>query len=456
MLRHFVAVDGKEGIPFASVGAQTYYFGRCGVHDVALLMCEMGSSKPGASTLAVHDAIERWKPRAALMVGIAFGRPDKGLGIGDVLVAEQIAPYELQRVGSATVHRAAKPPASVTLVNRFRNVLDWRFPDASKNPAVRVCEVLSGEKLVDNADFVARLFTDFPNALGGEMEGAGLFAAAEHKHVPWILAKAVCDFGHSKSKVYQPLAAAVAASLIAHVLKDPAMLDGLPAASGTEAVCRVSNADADERVAINLVGVAVDSEIIRQQIQRVVAVQLVYYDSRKRVLALFENWLEEMQAGRSIEDTPLMGRLIGILAQVSPALERGDKRTADTLWELIQKELDVRDRTEALRYLDAKPATVSVWGAIFFHVVCWSGALTGLCVVGYGWYRDWNSIKMLIGFWGSSLLVGIPAGVYDSAHEKSTIGRRRVAAVLELTRATARRDDCDSRAVHLLASRRRE
>src|SRR5512143_2971374 len=53
MLRHLVTVDGKEGIPFASVGAQTYYVGRCGVYDVALLMCEMGSSKPGASTHAV-------------------------------------------------------------------------------------------------------------------------------------------------------------------------------------------------------------------------------------------------------------------------------------------------------------------------------------------------------------------------------------------------------------------
>jgi len=78
-----------------------------------------------------------------------------------------------------------------------------------------------------------------------------LFAAAEHARVPWTLAKAVCDFGHGKSKEYQPLAAAVAASLVAHVLKDPAMLDGLPAANETEDVDRASNADVDERVDIN-------------------------------------------------------------------------------------------------------------------------------------------------------------------------------------------------------------
>lgn len=262
MLRHLVAVDGKEGIPFASVGAQTYYVGRCGAHNVALLMCEMGSSKPGASAHAVRDALERWKPRAVLMVGIAFGRPDKGLNIGDVLVAEQIALYEEQRVGSSTVYRAPKPPASVTLVNRFRNALDWTFPDISKNPAVRVCEVLSGEKLVDNADFVARLFADFPNALGGEMEGAGLFSAAEHSHVPWALVKAVCDFGHGKSKEHQPLAAAVAASLVAHVLKDPAMLDGLPAASRTEDADRLANTDVNKSIAIDLASIT--SERFRQ------------------------------------------------------------------------------------------------------------------------------------------------------------------------------------------------
>ncbi len=165
---------------------------------------------------------------AVIMVGIAFGRDAKKQGAGDVLVATEIVSYEQQRVGKEVVHRATIPPSDPTLLNRFENALAWSFrrPDGSEC-VCRPGPILSGEKLIDDVQFKAALFAAFPQAIGGEMEGAGLCAAAI-RGVPWILVKAVCDWADgNKNKEHQPLAAASAASLVQYVLAKPTVLNGL-------------------------------------------------------------------------------------------------------------------------------------------------------------------------------------------------------------------------------------
>ncbi len=85
--------------------------------------------------------------------------------------------------------------------------------------AIHIGPILSGEKLVDNAEFKAKLFGQFPQAIGGEMEGAGLGAASGRGGTAWILVKSICDWGDGqKHKQHQPLAAAASASLVHHVL----------------------------------------------------------------------------------------------------------------------------------------------------------------------------------------------------------------------------------------------
>src|SRR5205085_1621293 len=104
----------------------------------------------------------------------------------------------------------------------------WVFsrPDASPCQC-HFGPVLSGEKLVDNASFKDELFRSHPAAIGGEMEGAGVYAASARKKVEAIVVKAICDWGDGlKHGRHQPLAAAVAASFVHAVLADPnALLD---------------------------------------------------------------------------------------------------------------------------------------------------------------------------------------------------------------------------------------
>jgi hypothetical protein len=83
--------------------------------------------------------------------------------------------------------------------------------------------LLSGDKLVDRQDFRDQLCALEPEAIGGEMEGAGLYAVAKREKVDWILVKAICDYAdgnkaQDKDK-RQQTAARNAARFVFHVLR---------------------------------------------------------------------------------------------------------------------------------------------------------------------------------------------------------------------------------------------
>jgi len=138
----------------------------------------------------------------------------------------QIIPYEQIRVGEEVVFRGPIPPSNTTLLNRFANAPAWSFvrPDG-KDCTLLIGPILSGEKLVDSPMFKQQLFKQFPQAIGGEMEGAGLCAASGRIGIAWILIKSICDWGDGKKdKKHQPLAASAAVSLAHHVLSQKNVL----------------------------------------------------------------------------------------------------------------------------------------------------------------------------------------------------------------------------------------
>ncbi len=184
-----------------SLGGTTY--NDLGIHGgmrVVHTICEMGSSGLGASQLRVTDAIIHWTPSAVIAIGVAFGmRPDEQ-SIGDVLVSKQLQDYELAKLSkSGIVSRADRTTASTALLSRLK------MTDAAKRrtdktwPKVRFGLLLCGQKLVDNKPFLRKLWKLYPEAIGGEMEGTGVYAAAA-EHVHWIVVKGICDWGYNKGR----------------------------------------------------------------------------------------------------------------------------------------------------------------------------------------------------------------------------------------------------------------
>jgi nucleoside phosphorylase len=229
VLRRLHPLRARRTILQGTVGPATYYLGSLGDHGIVLTMCRMGTAGIAGSRGAVAAACATWAPRAAVMVGIAFGKDPAKQRVGDVLVSSQIISYEEQRVGARTEFRGPIAEANATLVDRFRNVVGWGFPRGDGTAcAARVGPVLSGEKLVDDAAWKAALFEQFPQAIGGEMEGRGLYAAATDAGVAWILVKGICDWGDGTDHAAdQPLAAAAAVDLTEAALSDRGSLDGL-------------------------------------------------------------------------------------------------------------------------------------------------------------------------------------------------------------------------------------
>ncbi|HEX8131154.1 MAG TPA: tetratricopeptide repeat protein [Pyrinomonadaceae bacterium] len=197
---------------------------------VFIAQSEMGSIGQGASQQTVQKGIAALSPSAVIMVGIAFGVNAEKQSIGDILISKHLRLYDLQRVGTNTegklelVPRGDRPHASARLLSCFK--VAAQYWDKSK-AKVRFGLILSGEKLADNLDFLHQLLGFEREAIGGEMEGAGLYVACQDSKVDWILVKSICDWGDGNKAqdkdARQQLAAHNAASFVLHALQQASL-----------------------------------------------------------------------------------------------------------------------------------------------------------------------------------------------------------------------------------------
>lgn len=216
----FQEATGKPSMP-EPIGERIYHnLGEVNGARVFMALSEMGAAGPGASQQAVQKGITALRPWAVIMVGIAFGINEQKQAIGDVLISQQLWLYDLQRISKdEIIPRGDKPHASTKLVDYLKAAdLYW------ERTKVRFGLIMTGEKLVDNVDYRDQLKQFEPEAIGGEMEGAGLYVACQDARVDWILVKAICDWADGnkakdKDDARQQLAAQNAASFVLYALQ---------------------------------------------------------------------------------------------------------------------------------------------------------------------------------------------------------------------------------------------
>ncbi len=184
-----------EGLDVQRVPAWSVRGG--GFDGCVIIRTEMGSRSPSSAQFVVADAIRDVCPMYLLMLGIAFGLKEDKSALGDILVATSVTDYEPARIGvDETVQRGPTYLPDTQMLAKARVVAEARSN-------VHFGEVLSGEKLVDEPRFREILKKMFPNAIGGEMESAGLASACHRYQARWLLAKAICDWGQNKSQDHQ-------------------------------------------------------------------------------------------------------------------------------------------------------------------------------------------------------------------------------------------------------------
>ena len=221
-----------------------YNKGRLGQQDVVQFQLpDQGSVRSDSSLPSVLAAIEAWKPHAVILLGVAFGKdneekPEPRQHIGDVLVSTRIVDYESGRFqGGALQSDGSQPDSGRHLRGIFQAYAKtWQHLIGERVAEAHFGPILSGDKVVDDADFKRGLFDAYPRAIGGEMEGRGAYAACRHKGIDeWIIVKGICDWGERKqtpNKDQDQLTAARAAvSLLKHVFSDGNAFAKLPSPS---------------------------------------------------------------------------------------------------------------------------------------------------------------------------------------------------------------------------------
>lgn len=216
------------------INDKTYFdLGMLNGARIMMVQSEIGTSGPGGALLVVDEGIRMLSPSTVILVGIAFGVDNNALSRGDILVSQQLLGYELQKIATdnegrmEVILRGDRPHASTKLLDRFcSGVLDWH------GPKVEYGLILSGDKLIDHQDFRDQLRKLAPEAIGGEMEGTGLYSAAQRRKVDWILVKAICDWADGNKGLdkhtHQQLAAENATRFTLHVLKQGGFVEDIP------------------------------------------------------------------------------------------------------------------------------------------------------------------------------------------------------------------------------------
>lgn len=204
---------------------QTYFhLGEIHGARISMVRSETGAMGTGSALLIVDEGIRTLSPVAVIIVGLAFGLDNTNQDIGDILVSQELMGYETaksaEKHGVGVQARKYRLLASPRLRDRFRaGVFDWQ------GPKVEFGLILSGDKLIDNQAFWEQARELAPEAIGGEMEGAGLglYWATQQGKVDWLLVKAVCNWADGNKgqnqAARQQLAAENAARFTLHVLK---------------------------------------------------------------------------------------------------------------------------------------------------------------------------------------------------------------------------------------------
>lgn len=221
----FLARSPESVFEVEHVGAHAVH--RLGLHGgarIVLAQSEQGTVGTGSMPWTARNVIAELDPSFVVLTGVCYGLWSRELDggtqeLGDLVVCTQLRTADHRRVGTRAdgsryeILRGARPETSSVLLSQAR-ALTLRRP----GPAVHFGPVLSLNTLVDNPEERLRLRTLDEEAVAGEMELAGLYAAAAATKCDWILVKGISDWGVGKTQEQQPRAARNAAEFVADLI----------------------------------------------------------------------------------------------------------------------------------------------------------------------------------------------------------------------------------------------
>jgi nucleoside phosphorylase len=162
----------------------TYPDGEKGFYRVVLTSpLDMGETD---AAIVTSDLIDKWNPSYILLIGIAGGVEANGVKLGDILVANQVANYSLERVNEEkTEIRWKMQPVDPRLHGFASNFsamkclhLITENRPVGGTPQRRIGPIATGDKVINKADVLRLYRENVPKLIGVEMEAWGVASRA--------------------------------------------------------------------------------------------------------------------------------------------------------------------------------------------------------------------------------------------------------------------------------------
>jgi nucleoside phosphorylase len=211
-----------------SDGLRTY-FETMSPNGLALVgAVSQGMGQLNAAAL-VMDVVSKYKPKTIILVGIAGGM-DKSIGLGDVVISNQIVDYELGKVTPEGLDtRWSVYPVDSTLSNKAQSYRSSSWVDyirtprpatgnTEKEPSSHIGLYLSGNKVIASEKAAGVLRSFWKRAAAIEMEAAGIAAILRQTKNPpgFLVIKSICDYADSKKNDEWQMYSADAAASFAY------------------------------------------------------------------------------------------------------------------------------------------------------------------------------------------------------------------------------------------------
>lgn len=174
-------LPGYQRLMPSAAETEVYYWADTTAGRIAVLpLTGMGRV---AGAVATDAAIDRWQPEYVILVGIAGGVADRGVKLGDVLIADQVVDYSLQKVtAEGSEIRWQVFPTDHRLLTVALNLEEEEWQGLSqvdrpgkRGAARRHCgPIASGDQVIAFKETLARYQDPWTKLVGVEMEAGGV------------------------------------------------------------------------------------------------------------------------------------------------------------------------------------------------------------------------------------------------------------------------------------------
>lgn len=211
--------DKMTELTSREIAGCTLYQGYLNELEVALIQSGIGKT---AAAMATTILIARAKPDCVINTGSAGGiTPD--LNIGDVIISNETA-YHDADVTAFGYAKGQLPGCPATFAsNQALIELAEKAIQAQGKSAVKGL-VCSGDMFCNGEQQIARIKTDFPQAIAVEMEAAAIAQVCHAFDLPFVVVRAVSDVADKESHLsfeeFLPLAAQQSSEMVLAMLAE--------------------------------------------------------------------------------------------------------------------------------------------------------------------------------------------------------------------------------------------